>query len=41
MLPWHAPGPNGAPLVLSFATFRELLSGAFAVAMLGGIESLL
>jgi SulP family sulfate permease len=41
MLPWHAPGPNGAPLALSFATFRELLSGAFAVAMLGGIESLL
>jgi SulP family sulfate permease len=41
MLPWHAPGPNGAPLALSFATVRELLSGAFAVAMLGGIESLL
>lgn len=41
MLPWHAPGPNGAPLALSFATFRELLSSAFAVAMLGGIESLL
>ena len=41
MLPWHAPGPNGAPLPLSFTTFRELLSGGFAVAMLGGIESLL
>jgi SulP family sulfate permease len=41
MLPWHAPGPNGAPLVLSFGVLRELLSGAFAVAMLGGIESLL
>ncbi|HMC93987.1 MAG TPA: SulP family inorganic anion transporter, partial [Polyangia bacterium] len=41
MLPWHAPGPSGMPLRLSLATLRELLSGAFAVAMLGGIESLL
>jgi SulP family sulfate permease len=41
MLPWHAPGPGGAPLALTAATLRELLSGAFAVAMLGGIESLL
>ena len=41
MLPWHAPGPGGAPFVLSFAALRDLLSGAFAVAMLGGIESLL
>jgi sulfate permease, SulP family len=41
MLPWNAAGPDGAPLVSSLATLRELLSGAFAVAMLGGIESLL
>jgi SulP family sulfate permease len=41
MLPWHAPGPGGAPFVLSFNVLRELLSAAFAVAMLGGIESLL
>jgi sulfate permease, SulP family len=41
MLPWHAPGPGGAPFVLSFATLRELLSAGFAVALLGGIESLL
>jgi SulP family sulfate permease len=41
MLPWHAAGPGGAPLPLTAATFRELLSAAFAVAMLGGIESLL
>jgi SulP family sulfate permease len=41
MIPWHAPGPNGAPLPISFGVLRELLSGAFAVAMLGGIESLL
>jgi SulP family sulfate permease len=41
MLPWHAPGPGGAPFVLSLSTLRELLSAGFAVAMLGGIESLL
>lgn len=41
MLPWRAPGPDGQPMVLSFATIRELMPGAFAVAMLGGIESLL
>jgi sulfate permease, SulP family len=41
MWPWHAPGPGGAPFALSFSTLRELLSGAFGIAMLGGIESLL
>jgi SulP family sulfate permease len=41
MLPWHAAGPGGAPFQLTFATLQALLSGAFAVAMLGGIESLL
>jgi SulP family sulfate permease len=41
MLPWHQPGPHGAPLAITWGTLRELLSGAFAVAMLGGIESLL
>jgi SulP family sulfate permease len=41
MLPWHAPGPGGAPFVFSFDTLQALVSGAFAVAMLGGIESLL
>jgi sulfate permease, SulP family len=41
VLPWNMPGPNGEPLVLSLGVMRELLSGAFAVAMLGGIESLL
>jgi SulP family sulfate permease len=39
--PWNAPGPDGAPLGLSFAMVRELLPGAFAIAMLGAIESLL
>jgi SulP family sulfate permease len=41
MLPWNAPGPGGHPLVLGFGTLRLLLPGAFAVAMLGAIESLL
>jgi SulP family sulfate permease len=41
LLPWHAAGPGGAPFQLSFTTLQALLSGAFAVAMLGGIESLL
>jgi SulP family sulfate permease len=41
ILPWHAAGPGGAPFTLSFGTLRELLSAGFAVAMLGGIESLL
>jgi len=41
MLPWNAPGPGGAPFVLNFAALQALMSGALAVAMLGGIESLL
>ncbi|MBK8481233.1 MAG: C4-dicarboxylic acid transporter DauA [Proteobacteria bacterium] len=40
-LPWHASGPGGAVFSLSFEGFRALLAGAFAVAMLGAIESLL
>jgi SulP family sulfate permease len=40
-LPWRAAGPGGAPFVLSLATLRELLPAGFAVALLGGIESLL
>lgn len=39
--PWSLPGPDGAPLVLSFALIRELAGPAFAIAMLGAIESLL
>lgn len=41
MIPWHLPGGGGAPLVLSFGLFQDLLPGAFAIAMLGAIESLL
>jgi SulP family sulfate permease len=40
-LPWHLPGPDGRPLVLSFELIRELIPSAFAIAMLGAIESLL
>jgi SulP family sulfate permease len=41
MLPWLQSGGGGAPFTLDFATFRALLPGAFAVAILGAIESLL
>lgn len=39
--PWHLPGADGAPLAPSFALFQALLPSAFAIAMLGAIESLL
>ena len=39
--PWQLPGPDGQPLVLSFELFHQLLAPAFAIAMLGAIESLL
>lgn len=41
LLPWTLPGADGKPLELSFALIRELLPAAFAVALLGAIESLL
>jgi sulfate permease, SulP family len=51
ILPWNAPGPGGQPLSLSFGSLPEavaslgmlrlLLPSAFAIAMLGAIESLL
>ena len=41
VLPWSLPGPDGKPLALSFSVFRELLPSAFAIAVLGAIESLL
>jgi len=40
-LPWRLPGADGAPLGLSFELVRELVPSAFAIAMLGAIESLL
>lgn len=39
--PWLQPGPDGRPLVLNWALIHGLLPAAFAMAMLGAIESLL
>ncbi|MDH4553812.1 C4-dicarboxylic acid transporter DauA [Pseudomonas sp. BN417] len=39
--PWQLPGPDGQPLGLTFELVRQLLAPAFAIAMLGAIESLL
>ncbi|MDO8696455.1 MAG: SulP family inorganic anion transporter, partial [Pseudomonas sp.] len=39
--PWQLPAANGQPLQLSFELIRQLLAPAFAIAMLGAIESLL
>ncbi|HET7292361.1 MAG TPA: C4-dicarboxylic acid transporter DauA [Vicinamibacteria bacterium] len=41
VLPWDLPGADGEPVRLSFALIRDLLPSAFAIAMLGAIESLL
>ena len=41
MLPWHQPGPDGAPLQMSFGLFQALLGPAIAIALLAAIESLL
>ncbi len=39
--PWLQPGPDGTPGELNAATAMALLPSAFAIAMLGAIESLL
>ena len=39
--PWDRVGADGQPLALSFALVTDLLPAAFAIAMLGAIESLL
>lgn len=41
VLPWELADKNGNPIGLSFELIRELLPSAFAVALLGAIESLL
>lgn len=41
VLPWHWPGANGEPFVLSVAIVESLIPAAFAIAILGSIESLL
>jgi SulP family sulfate permease len=40
-LPWQLPGPDGQPLLLDFNLIRTLIGPAFAIAILGAIESLL
>ncbi|HSG50491.1 MAG TPA: C4-dicarboxylic acid transporter DauA, partial [Rheinheimera sp.] len=39
--PWQRPGPEGMPLQFSWQLATDLLAAAFAMAMLGAIESLL
>ncbi|MGL4613162.1 MAG: C4-dicarboxylic acid transporter DauA [Shewanella sp.] len=39
--PWLQAGVNGQPFELNLSTFQALLPAAFAIAMLGAIESLL
>jgi len=41
VLPWHLPAANGHPIGLSLDVVRALAPSAFAIAMLGAIESLL
>ena len=40
-LPWNQPGPQGQALTFSWQLMADLLPAAFAIAMLGAIESLL
>ncbi len=40
-LPWQLPGPDGGAMVWNLDVWRALLPAAFAIAMLGAIESLL
>jgi SulP family sulfate permease len=41
VLPWRLPGGDSLPLQLSWDLVRSLVPAAFAIAMLGAIESLL
>jgi SulP family sulfate permease len=41
VLPWQLPSATGAPIGLSLQLVRDLAPSAFAIAMLGAIESLL
>ena len=41
VVPWHLPGPDGSPFVLTWSTARALLPSALSIAVLGAIESLL
>lgn len=39
--PWSQPGPDGAPIGISFELVRALLGAAASIAVLGALESLL
>lgn len=39
--PWELPGPDGQPIGFSFSMFQSLIGSAFAIAILGALESLL
>ena len=39
--PWNQPGANGQPISISFNLVQNLIGPAFAIAILGAIESLL
>ncbi len=41
VLPWHLGGADGASFAIDYTLIRELLPSAFAIAMLGAIESLM
>jgi len=41
MVPWHGLGPGGGPLAVNWGMIQDLVPSAFAIAMLGAIESLL
>lgn len=41
VLPWNLAGPGGQPFILNLSTIEALVPSAFAIAMLGAIESLL
>ena len=41
VIPWRLPGPDGIPVPFTFSMIQDLLPAAFAIAMLGAIESLL
>src|SRR4029453_7123916 len=41
VVPWRLPGADARPLRVSLELLRALLPSAFAIAMLGAIESLL
>lgn len=41
LLPWHLPGADGQPLSVNLGLIRELFGPAFAIALLGALESLL